>query len=113
MYGLGLCAHGVVFVAFYIVLRPQGIMEQMKTLRKRHRVHIAQGCFLVMRSFYVRLHTCAEYVSMNEFTCSEHSVRIRFRNCFQIALVRVTFSDMNGKKKSQARDILYLAKIQL
>ena len=104
MYGLGLCAHGVVFVAFYIVLRPQGIMEQMKTLRKRHRVHIAQGCFLVMRSFYVRLHTCAEYVSMNEFTCSV---------CFQIALVRVTFSDMNGKKKSQARDILYLAKIQL
>ena len=27
--------------AFYIVLRPQGIRKQMKTLRKRHRVHIA------------------------------------------------------------------------
>ena len=25
---------------FYIVLRPQGIRKQMKTLRKRHRVHI-------------------------------------------------------------------------
>ena len=30
-----------------------------------------------MRFFYVRLRTCAQYVSMNEFTCSEHSVRIR------------------------------------
>ena len=28
-------------LAFYIVLRPQGIRKQMKTLRKRHRVHIA------------------------------------------------------------------------
>ena len=27
-------------LAFYIVLRPQGIRKQMKTLRKRHRVHI-------------------------------------------------------------------------
>ena len=27
--------------------------------------------------FYVRLHTCAQYASMNEFTCFEHSVRIR------------------------------------
>ena len=26
--------------------------------------------------FYVRLRTCAQYASMNEFTCSEHSVRI-------------------------------------
>ena len=28
-------------LAFYIVLRPQGIRKQMKTLRKRHRVYIA------------------------------------------------------------------------
>ena len=27
--------------------------------------------------FYVRLRTCAQYPSMNEFTCSEHSVSIR------------------------------------
>ena len=34
--------HTVSFsLAFYIVLRPQGIRKQMKTLRKRHRVHIA------------------------------------------------------------------------
>ena len=34
--------HTVSFsVAFYIVLRPQGIRKQMKTLRKRHHVHIA------------------------------------------------------------------------
>ena len=26
---------------FYIVLRPQGIRNQMKTLRKRHHVHMA------------------------------------------------------------------------
>ena len=36
-----------------------------------------KGCFPVMRFFYVRLRTCAQYASMNEFTCSEHSVRIR------------------------------------
>ena len=34
--------HTVSFsLAFYIVLRPQGIRKQMKTLRKRHRAHIA------------------------------------------------------------------------
>ena len=34
--------HTVSFsLPFYIVLRPQGIRKQMKTLRKRHRVHIA------------------------------------------------------------------------
>ena len=33
--------------AFYIVLRPQGIRTQMKTLRKRHRVHIALDIALV------------------------------------------------------------------
>ena len=33
-------------------------------------------CFPVMRFFYVRLRTCAQYASMNEFTCCEHSVRI-------------------------------------
>ena len=34
--------HTVSFsLAFYIFLRPQGIRKQMKTLRKRHRVHIA------------------------------------------------------------------------
>ena len=32
-----------------------------------------------MRFSYVRLRTCAQYASMNEFTCSEHSVRIRVR----------------------------------
>ena len=36
--------HTVLFsLAFYIVLRPQGIRKQMKTLRKRHRVHITYG----------------------------------------------------------------------
>ena len=30
-------------LAFYIVLRPQGIGKQMKTLRKRHHVHIASA----------------------------------------------------------------------
>ena len=30
-----------------------------------------------MRFFYVRLRTYAQYASMNEFTCSEHSIRIR------------------------------------
>ena len=34
--------HTVSFsLAFYIVLRPQGIRKQMKTLRKGHRVHVA------------------------------------------------------------------------
>ena len=33
--------HTVSFsLAFYIVLHPQGIRKQMKTLRKQHRVHI-------------------------------------------------------------------------
>ena len=32
-----------------------------------------------MRFFYVSLRTCAQYASMNEFTRSEHSVRIRIR----------------------------------
>ena len=36
-------------LAFYIVLRPQGIRKQMKTLRKRHCVHIAT----VQRSAWV------------------------------------------------------------
>ena len=35
--------HTVSFsLAFYNVLRPQGIRKQMKTLRKRHSVHIVQ-----------------------------------------------------------------------
>ena len=29
------------FLAFYIVLHPQGIRKHMKALRKRYRVHIA------------------------------------------------------------------------
>ena len=42
MYGALDYVHTVSFsLAFYIVLRPQGIRKQMKTLRKRHRVHIA------------------------------------------------------------------------
>ena len=33
--------HTVSFsLGFYIVLRPQGIRKQMKTLRKRHRMHV-------------------------------------------------------------------------
>ena len=44
--------HTVSFsLGFYIVLRPQGIKKQMKTLRKRHRVHIA----LVCKSFSLQL----------------------------------------------------------
>ena len=36
--------HTVSFsLGFYIVLRPQGIRKQMKTLRKWHRVHLRQG----------------------------------------------------------------------
>ena len=31
----------------------------------------------MMRFFYVRLLTYAQCASMNDFTCSEHSVRIR------------------------------------
>ena len=31
----------------------------------------------MMRFFYVRLPTYAQYALMNEFICSEHSVRIR------------------------------------
>ena len=39
--------HTVSFsLAFYIVLRPQGITKQIKTLRKRYRVHIAWEHFL-------------------------------------------------------------------
>ena len=34
---------------------------------------VFQWCVLL----YVRLRTCAQYTSMNEFTCSEHYVRIR------------------------------------
>ena len=37
-------------------------------------IYRTQGCFPVMRFF---LRTFAQYASMNEFTCSEHSVRIR------------------------------------
>ena len=39
--------------------------------------NMRKGRFPVMRFFYVRLCTCAQYALMNEFTCSEHSVRIR------------------------------------
>ena len=43
VYGVQDYVHTVSFsLGFYIVLRPQGIRKQMKTLRKRHRVHIAQ-----------------------------------------------------------------------
>ena len=43
-HSLRLCANTVSFsLAFYIVLRPQGIRKQIKTLRKRHHVHIALG----------------------------------------------------------------------
>ena len=41
------------------------------------RTFIFKGCFPVMRFFYVCLRACAQYGSMNEFTCSEHFVRIR------------------------------------
>ena len=46
--------HTVSFsLAFYIVLRPQGIRKQMKTLRKRHRVHIAlDHCPWFVRLFF-------------------------------------------------------------
>ena len=33
----------------------------------------------MLRFFYVRLRTYAQYVSMNEFMCSEHSVQVRIR----------------------------------
>ena len=37
--------HTVSFsLGFYIVLRPQGIRKQMKTLRKRHRVQLMSSC---------------------------------------------------------------------
>ena len=36
-----MCTRCRFFLAFYVVLRPQGIRKQMKTLRKRQRVHIA------------------------------------------------------------------------
>ena len=41
--------------AFYIVLRPQGIRKQMKTLRKRHRVHIALGATLETLDFTIHI----------------------------------------------------------
>ena len=34
------------------------------------------GCFPVLRFYYVRLRTHNQYASMNEFTCSEHGVRL-------------------------------------
>ena len=56
--------------------------------------------------FYVRLRTYAQCASMNEFTCSEHSVRIRrskrrstgnypFRNCAR-GLVIATLTIHHG-----------------
>ena len=39
--GFRMCTRCRFFLAFYVVLRPQGIRKQMKTLRKRHRVYIA------------------------------------------------------------------------
>ena len=44
--------------------------EFYASIKTRH----CKGCFPVMTFF---LRTCAQYASMNEFTCSEHSVRIR------------------------------------
>ena len=41
--------------AFYIVLRPQGIRKQMKTLRKRNRVHIALGATLETLDFTIHI----------------------------------------------------------
>ena len=38
--------------------------------------YLTKACFPVMRFFHVHLRTYAHYASMNEFTCSEHSVRI-------------------------------------
>ena len=57
--------HTVSFsLAFYIVLRPQGIRKQMKTLRKRHRVSLrlcivhtvsfSLGFYIVLRSQGIR-----------------------------------------------------------
>ena len=40
-------------------------------------VHSSLRLFSSDAFFYVCLRTCAQYASMNEFTCSEHSVRIR------------------------------------
>ena len=37
------------------------------------------GVFQCYVFFYVRLRTYAQYVSMNEFMCSEHSVQVRIR----------------------------------
>ena len=37
------------------------------------------GCLPVMRLFYARLRTYAQYDAMNEFTCSEHSVKKKTR----------------------------------
>ena len=41
--------------------------------------NVSKGCFPVMCFFtyvYVRVLNTRQYASMNEFTCSEHSVRI-------------------------------------
>ena len=44
--------HTVSFsLGFYIVLRPQGIRKQMKTLRKRHCVHIASASTCTLAPF--------------------------------------------------------------
>ena len=55
--------HTVSFsLAFYNVLRPQGIRKQMKTLRKRHRVHMAL-IILFRKENYFNLLIC----SFNDF----------------------------------------------
>ena len=61
---------------FLINFRQYPICVQRSLARGCKGLHIKtvfQWCVF----FYVRLRTCAQYASMNEFTCSEHSVRIR------------------------------------
>ena len=68
--------------------------------------HSHSFSFPVTRFFYVRLRTYAQYASMNEFTCSEHSVRIRTSkkrstgNQPLILIVLLTFSQTNSKEWS-------------
>ena len=54
-------------------------LRQVRTRLYANCDYVKSGVLRLFSSnfFYARVHTYARYASMNEFTCSEHSVRIR------------------------------------
>ena len=73
----------LISLAFYIVLHPQGIRKQMKTLRKRHRVHIALD-YVHTVSF-----SLAFYIVLRPQGIRKQMKTLRKRHCVHIVLLHI------------------------